>query len=252
VGLPYAAEPVISKHLAAFLRRSLENLQSSDPFRELAASHGTHGFLKPDAVLFNGGVFHAEPIRTRVSDLLASWNGGQAVRVLQGDEPDLAVAKGAAIYGRLRETGEGVRIRAGISRSYYVGLESAMPAIPGFRPPIKAVCVVPQGMEEGSELVLEGQEFGLVVGQPAEFRFFSSTVRSGDPAGEIVLNADKSLGECARLEATLPAMEGFPPGERIPVRIHAVVTELGHLQLWMQHTSSSDRWKLELEVREEA
>lgn len=252
VGLPYAADPVISKHLAAFLTRSLENLRSSEALTGFAESHGSSGFLRPDAVLFNGGVFHAQAIRGRVLDLLASWNEEQPVRVLEGDEPDLAVAKGAAVYGQMRASGQGVRIQAGVPRSYYVGLESAMPAIPGFRPPIKALCVVPQGMEEGTDLIIDRQEFGLVVGKPAQFRFFSSAIRGGDHAGDLVLNAGQNLHECAQLQATLPAMEGFPPGERIPVKINAVVTELGHLQLWMQHTSSSERWKFELEVREDA
>jgi hypothetical protein len=87
------------------------------------------------------------PIRTRVLDLLASWNGGQPVRELQGFEPDLAVARGGAIYGRHRATGKGMRIKAGAARSYYIGLETSMPAIPGYKPPLKALCVVPQGMQ---------------------------------------------------------------------------------------------------------
>ena len=93
------------------------------------------------------------------------------------------MAKGAAFYGRHRVTGKGMRIKAGAARSYYIGLETSMPAVPGFKPPVKALCVVPQGMEEGSELLIEGREFGLVTGRPAEFRFFSSSVRSGDTAG---------------------------------------------------------------------
>lgn len=249
VGLPYAADPVISKHLARFLSRSLTNLQSSESLRDLVAERGKHGFLVPDAVLFNGGVFKAAPVRERVMSLLASWNGGEAIRMLSGDEPDFAVAKGAGVYGRIRESGEGLRIRAGVARSYYVGLESSMPAVPGFRPPIKALCVVPQGMEEGTELVIEGREFGLVVGQAAEFRFFSSDIRSGDEAGNIILNAEQALTEEACLQSTLAPMEGFPPGERLPVKVNAVVTELGHLQLWMKHEPSGERWKFELEVR---
>ena len=249
LGLPYAADPVISKHLARFLRRSLTNVQGSEALPALAGDRGAKGYLQPDLVLFNGGVFNAPAVRERVLALLALWNGGEPVRVLQGDEPDLAVAKGASVYGHIRESGRGLRIRAGTARSYYVGLEPSMPAVPGVRPLIKALCVVPQGMEEGTELVIDGQEFGLVIGQPAEFRFFSSDIRSGDQAGVVVLNADRELSPSARLQATLPKMEGFAAGERIPVVMNAVVTELGHLQLWMKHESSGERWKLELEVR---
>ena len=117
-------------------------------------------------MLFNGGVFKAAPVRRRVLDLLASWNDGEPVRELAGFEPDLAVAKGASFYGRNRVTGKGIRIKAGTARSYYIGLESSMPAVPGFTPPVKALCVVPQGMEEGTECLIDGREFGLVTGNP--------------------------------------------------------------------------------------
>ena len=197
------------------------------------------------------GVFNAAPIRKRVLDLLASWNEGRAVRELQGFQPDLAVAKGAALYGRNRATGKGIRIKAGTARSYYIGLESSMPAIPGFKPPIKALCVVPQGMEEGSELLIEGKQFGLMTGQPADFRFFASEVRSGDTPGQIIPNAERELEETNRIEVTLPAIEGLPEGQPVPVQINPVVTELGNLELWMKHTGSDRRWKVEFQVRME-
>ena len=101
-GLPYAPDPVISKHLARFLTRSLQNVTASDKLDALIGPRAGRQALMPTAVLFNGGVFKAGPIRARVLDLLASWNGGQAVRELEGFEPDLAVAQGAAIYGQHR------------------------------------------------------------------------------------------------------------------------------------------------------
>ena len=107
------------------------------------------------------------------------------------------MAKGASLYGRIRVTGKGIRIKAGASRSYYIGLESSMPAVPGFTPPLKALCVVPQGMEEGAEVLIEGRDLALVTGQPAEFRFFSSEVRSGDRPGEIIPDAERDLGKSA-------------------------------------------------------
>ena len=251
-GLPYASDPIVSKHLARFLTRSLVNVKASDSLKALVGSRAeASDYLRPTAVLFNGGVFNAAPIRKRVLELLASWNGGQPVRELEGFQPDLAVAKGAALYGRHRATGKGIRIKAGSARSYYVGLESSMPAIPGFKPPIKALCVVPQGMEEGSELLIEEKEFGLMTGQPAEFRFFASEVRSGDTPGQIIPNAESELEETSRLEVTLPALEGLPEGQPIPVQMNPVVTELGNLELWMKHTGSDRRWKVEFQVRME-
>ena len=251
-GLPYASDPVISKHLARFLTRSLENVDSSEALRSLIGPEArAKPFLAPTAVLFNGGVFKAAPIRRRVLDLLTAWSDGADVRALAGFEPDLAVAKGASIYGRNRITGKGLRIRAGASRSYYIGLETSMPAVPGFKPPLKALCVVPQGMEEGSEVLIEGRDFALVTGQPAEFRFFSSEVRSGDTPGQIIQDAERELVETSLLEVDLAAVEDIPAGQPVPVQINALVTELGTLELWMKHTKSDRRWKVEFEVRTE-
>ena len=253
-GLPYASDPVVSKHLARFLTRSLINVKASEALSSLVGSRpeslgGT--YLKPTAVLFNGGVFNAAPIRKRVLDLLVSWGEGAPVRELAGFQPDLAVAKGAALYGHNRATGQGIRIKAGTARSYYIGLESSALAIPGFKPPIKALCVVPQGMEEGSQLLIDEREFGLITGLPAEFRFFASEVRSGDAPGTIVANPEKELEETGKIEVTLPAVEGFPEGQAIPVLINPIVTELGNLELWMKHTGSDRRWKVEYQVRME-
>jgi hypothetical protein len=251
-GLPYASDPVVSKHLARFLSRSLENVQASETLRALVGDAAiAKPFLAPTAVLFNGGVFKAAPMRRRILELLAAWNDGQAVRELAGFQPDLAVAKGASFYGRIRVSGKGIRIKAGAARSYYIGLESSMPAVPGFAPPLKALCVVPQGMEEGAEVLIEGRDLALVIGQPAEFRFFASEVRSGDVAGQILPDAERELSEISLLEVDLAGVEDIPAGQPVPVQINAVVTELGNLELWMKHTKSDRRWKVEFQVRTE-
>ena len=241
-GLPYASDPILAQ--------SLQNVKASEKLAALVGASASAQVLMPTAVLFNGGVFKAAPIRTRVLDLLASWNGGQPVRELQGFEPDLAVARGGAIYGRLRATGKGMRIKAGAARSYYIGLETSMPAIPGYKPPLKALCVVPQGMQEGTELLIEGREFGLVTGRTAEFRFFSSSVRSGDTPGQILPDAERDLDDAGLLEVAIPALD-VPVGQVVPVRVSPVVTELGILELWMRHTNSDRRWKVEFQVRTE-
>jgi hypothetical protein len=250
-GLPYAAEPVISKHLARFLSRSRANVRASPSLATLVEGQSGKEFIIPTAVLFNGGVFKSAPIRKRVLELLASWNQGQAVRELRGIELDLAVARGASFYGRTRVTRKGIRIKAGVARSYYIGLESSMPAVPGFKPPMKALCVVPQGMQEGSELLIEGRDFGLLTGHPAEFRFFSSAVRSGDRPGQILPDAERELEDTSLLEINLPPLPDFPAGQVVPVQINSVVTELGTLELWMKHMNSDRRWKVEFQVRTE-
>src|ERR1700756_2589638 len=251
-GLPFAADPVISKHLARFLCRSRANLSSSQSLSAMAEGQlGPTEFVMPSAVLFNGGVFKSGPIRSRVLELLTSWNEGKPARELRGIELDLAVAKGASFYGRTRVTQEGIRIKAGAARSYYIGLESSMLAVPGFKPPIKALCVVPQGMQEGSELLIKGRDFGLLTGQPAEFRFYSSAVRSGDQPGQILPDAERELEETSLLEINLPPLPDFPAGQVVPVQINSVVTELGTLELWMKHMNSDRRWKVEFQVRTE-
>ena len=251
-GLPYEADPALSRHLAWFLTRSWQNARSSEKLAGLVAGRLREesgvAFVCPSAVLFNGGVFKAETIRQRLLEMLGEWNGGEPVRELAGSHLDLAVAKGAAFYSRLRLSGQGLRIRAGTARSYYLGLETAMPAVPGMAPPVKGVCVVPQGMEEGSEAPLPGREFGLVTGEPVQFRFFSSSVRAGDPVGTVVEQVDE-LEETASLELTLPPL-GEGAGQVVPVRLHSLVTEVGTLELWLRHEASGRQWKLEFNVRE--
>ena len=250
-GLDYAADPALSRHLAFFLARSFKNTQGSDSLSRLVAQQVREEqgmqFICPTAILFNGGVFKAEALRTRIRELLSAWNGGKPVVELPESDFDLAVAKGAAVYARTRLLGEGIRIKAGTARSYYIGMESSMPAVPGMVPPLKAVCVVPQGMEEGSEESLPGQDFGLVTGELVEFRFFSSNVRSGDRVGALI-DAEEDLEETASLQVTLPPLEGRE-GAMIPVTLHSVVTELGTLELWMRHEPSGQKWKLEFNVR---
>jgi hypothetical protein len=209
-----------------------------------------HTFLHPSAVLFNGGVFKSDILARRVMDTINDWlymEGAEPARMLEGADLDLAVARGAAYYGYARRGG-GVRIRGGTARSYYVGIESSMPAIPGFQPPLEALCVAPFGMEEGSELELPGQEFGLVVGEPVHFRFFGSTVRRQDQIGTVLESwSQDELQELNEIQATLPA-EGRTPGDVVQVKLHAVATEAGTLEL-VAVAREGQRWKVEFDVR---
>jgi hypothetical protein len=170
------------------------------------------------------------------------------------DAPDLdhAVARGAAYYGRARASGRGVRIRSGASRSYYIGIETALPAVPGFAPPLKALCVVPFGMEEGTSAPIAGREFGLSVGEPAEFRFLSSTIRKADPPGTIIEDWGDDLEELSPLEVTLDTAPdlGTSPDDVVPVTLESRVTEIGTLELWCHAKDGVHRWKLELNIRE--
>jgi len=157
------------------------------------------------------------------------------------------VARGAAYYGLVRRR-KGIRIRGGAARSYYVGVATAIPAVPGSPPPIKALCVVPFGMEEGTESDVPGQEFGLVVGEPAEFRFLGSTVRRNDTMGTIIEDWEGEIDELSPMTTTL--QWSGEEGQRVPVHLHSKVTEVGTLELWCNSRDNKHRWKLEFNVRE--
>nr|WP_201758774.1 MULTISPECIES: Hsp70 family protein [Burkholderia] len=250
LGLPYAQDAGITRHLAAFLGKQVGALAELDGL-PAAAHHPGASFLHPSAVLFNGGVFKSELLTERILAILNGWlaaDGAAPARLLGGADLDLAVARGAAYYGYVKR-GRGVRIRGGTARAYYVAIESAMPAIPGMEPPISALCVAPFGMEEGSDAALPEQEFGLVVGEPVQFRFFGSSVRRQDQVGDMLdYWSPEELQELEAIQATLPA-DGRTPGEVVAVRLHARVTEAGTLELEALPRGSEARWKVEFDVR---
>ena len=233
IGLPYEADTGITRHLAAFLNQSL------------AGSGLTH-------VLFNGGVFKASALRLRLLGQLQSWFPGSPPNIVEGsDDLDYSVARGACFYGWTKRRGS-VRIRGGTARSYYVGIETAGLAIPGTGRPLKALCVVPIGMEEGTEVDVPSAPIGLVVGESARFRFFSSANRRNDQPGELLARwSPDELSETDSLEATLPAANDAEE-EYVPVTFHSRITELGVLELWCVHETDDKRWKLEFSVRDDA
>jgi hypothetical protein len=250
IALPYAADPAVTKHLAAFLARQADATQKLEGFP--AGKPGK--LLHPTALLFNGGVMKGTALRDRVVAALNGWleaDGAPKVRVLEGSDLDLAVARGAASYALARR-GRGVRIRGGTARAYYVGIESPAPAVPGVEPPITLMCLAPFGMEEGTEAKLPPHELGVVVGENVRFRFFGSTVRRADVAGtELERWKRDELEELAPIEVTLPA-KGRREGDVVPVRLHASVTEVGTLLLEavpVAPMADDERWKIELNVR---
>ncbi|MBA5639483.1 Hsp70 family protein [Duganella sp. LX20W] len=248
LGLPYAQDAGITRHLAAFLARQLGATAELEGYAGRQNADAT--FLHPTAVLFNGGVFKSELLAQRVMATLNDWlylEGAEPARMLGGADLDLAVARGAAYYSYVRR-GSGVRIRGGTARSYYVAIESAMPAIPGMEPPIQALCVAPFGMEEGAEMELPAQEFGLVVGEPVQFRFFGSSVRRQDQIGDLLDSwHPDELQELNEIAATL-SPEGRQAGDVVQVKLHALATESGTLEL-LAVANDGQRWKVEFDVR---
>jgi hypothetical protein len=240
IGLPYESDPAITKHIAAFLANQHVDDQSS--------------LVAPSHLLFNGGVFRSEKLRSAVSAVISSWSmePNHLPKLLGGVEDlDNAVALGAAFYGWSKQRG-GVRIRGGTARSYYIGIETAGLAIPGAPRPLRALCVSARGMEEGTESEIPGQEVGVVIGRSARFRFFSSTTRRDDqPGTRLDRWTEEDLIESDPIQTTLEsaAVDDEP---FLPVRFQSRVTELGMFELYCHSTRGDERWKMEFNAREKA
>jgi len=260
-GLPYAQDPAVSRHLAAFLSKQVS--AANDVLGSTALNNATEqneagSFIKPSAILFNGGVLKSPVLAERMLSIINQWledSHTNKARLLSDSDLDLGVAIGASYFGHVKQ-GKGVRIRGGLASTYYVGIESAMPAIPGMEPPIEALCIAPFGMEEGAEAKASEAEFGLVVGEPVHFRFFGSNTRRHDEAGvQLDHWQDGELEELPELQVTLPT-EGRRAGEIVPVNLIAKVTEIGTLKLEAIAANSignceeAERWQIELDVRD--
>ena len=230
LGLPYAQDAAITKYLAKFL-----------------SAHGGSAQL-PTAVLFNGGIMKAPELRESVMQTLSSWAEEYQPKELTAANFDTACAQGAAYYGMVRQ-GKGVRIRGGVARSYYIGIESSMPAVPGLSVPLKALCVVPFGMEEGSEADVKARQFAMTVGQPVTFRFLSSTTRKEDASGALLDRwSEGELEELSPIQTEFSDEASTKESAQVPVTLHAAVTEVGTLDLSLI-AEDGRSWKLEYNVR---
>jgi hypothetical protein len=237
MGLPYVSDAAITRHLAAFLQRHRPEESSSDE--------------GPQAILFNGGVFQPAPLRERLVEVLRHWFDRPARQwqplVLSNPSLDLAVAWGAAYYAWLRHTG-GRRIGGGIARSYYVGIARSQPQS-GDGSTTSVLCVVPQRLQEGEEIVLQEPELELALGQPVLFPLYTSTVRADDQAGQILEIAPDRLLRMPPLHTILRG--GKRSGTRhVPVTLAARSTEIGTLELWCVAREGTNRWRLEFNVRD--
>lgn len=246
-GLDYAQDAAITRHLAGFLSRQASAARDLPGFTD-----GNHAsFLQPSCVLFNGGVLKASILAQRLLTQLNLWlntAGAEPARLLAGTDLDLAVARGASYFGYVRQ-GKGVRIKGGLAAAYYVGVETAMPAVPGLAPEIEALCIAPMGLEEGSQIELPNEEFGLIIGEPVKFRFFGSKTRRDDSAGmRLEYWNDDELEELDEIEISLPE-SGYQAGEVIPVHLSVLASEVGTLELQAISRRDGQRWKIEFDAR---
>lgn len=245
IGLPYAQDAGITRHIAGFLSKQAGATDS-------LGFGAQDGFIKPAAILLNGGALKAPVLADRLLSIINGWlveAGAEKARLLDGADLDLAVAKGAAYFGFVKQ-GNGVRIRGGLASAYYIGVESSMPAVPGMEAPVEALCLAPFGMEEGTEAEVTDREFGLIVGQPVRFKFFGSTVRREDVSGMLLdFWSPEELEELPEIQANLTA-EGHKEGEVVPVRLAAKVTEIGTLTVEAIPREGDQRWQVEFDVRD--
>jgi len=235
LGLPYASDPAISKHLAAFLMQAAVAMQGSSAKPRM---------VRPDAVLFNGGFCAPAVTRQRIVEVIAAWFGGTQSgwrpKVLNNEAVGSAVARGAAYYGRVRR-GIGLRIRAGSARTYYIGL--------GSEDGLEGICVLPAGVEEGTTLPLLDREFSVLANRPVSFMLYSSRTRHDAP-GEVALLDEANVHRHAPLGTLLRYGKKMREVHLI-VRLRASFTEVGTLELWCEARDTSHRWRLQFELRGE-
>ena len=228
-GLNFESDAAMTRHLAEFLSKNCPD-------------------NTPSTILFNGGVTRATQLRERLSQILSNWSG-KDITILSGTDPDLAVGSGAAWYGYVRR-GNSIRIKAGSALSYYIGLESSMPAVPGFAPPVDAICVIPAGTEDGSTLPVPVEDLALLIGEDSQFRFFCSNDRKDDTLGAVVMDADLDLTELPSLHKTLKVIDDQDDSSRlVPVQLEAIFTEIGTVQVWGKEKNGEGKWRLEFDLQ---
>lgn len=225
LGLPLVSDPAITRHLAAFLAGA--------------------GDAKPDAILFNGGFFIPDVLRHRVADVLEHWYGSRPA-IFENRDLDLAVSVGAAYYAYVRSTGAGLLVRGGLPHAYFIELASEGSQT-------RALCLVPRGAEEGSEIELDPGNLQLVANKPVAFRLFSSRTRVDDKPGGIVTFTPEERADL-HLHAPLNAVLRFgKTGERlVPIKLGARLTEVGTLEIWAASKVTEHRWRLQFQLRKSA
>ncbi len=232
LGLPYAQDPAVTRHLSSFLRA-----HAAAGFTAVGQTPSAGLLPRPDAILLNGGVFNSPQIAERLVEVVSGWwPSAPRIRLLPHDSLDLAVARGAAHYGLVRR-GLGLRIGGGAARAFYVGLEGED----------LAVCLIPRGFQEGESIDLGQRSFALTLGRPVQFPLYSTSSDRIDKPGDLV-----SIAEDFR---PLPPIHTVLEGGKakstasLPVHLKATLTEIGTLELWCVSDLSDERWRLEFELR---
>ncbi|MEW5745853.1 MAG: Hsp70 family protein [Nitrospirota bacterium] len=248
LGLPFVSDTAVMRHLSSFLKRHA----GSKELPRVIDSRSGEAVVRPDMLLFNGGVFKSPVIREQAVDVITHWfsDGEWRVQVLENDTLDQAVAIGAAYYAAVRE-GRGRRIAAGTARAYYIGVERAGErADAQLVNPVTAVCVLPRGFEEGGELHLSSPEFQVMTNSPVSFTLYASSYRVGDEPGQVITAERDEFVELPPVRTVLHF--GKSAGRvRIPVSLGIRLNEFGTLDLWCESKKTPHRWKLAFQLRME-
>jgi molecular chaperone DnaK (HSP70) len=218
LGLPYVSDPAVTRHLAQFLRES--------------------GNVRPDAILFNGGFFIPAMLRERVKEVVTAWFGREPL-IFENQDLDLAVAQGAAYYCHVRGGGQGILVRGGLPRAYFIGAGEG-----------QTICLAPRGSEEGATIEIDVPGLQLLANKPVSFRLYSSLTRTDDLAGQMV-ETEAGFHLHAPLDAVIRF--GNPQMERqVPVRLRAHLTALGTLEIYAVSKISEHTWRLQFELRRQS
>ncbi|HHJ3242645.1 TPA: Hsp70 family protein [Vibrio parahaemolyticus] len=242
-GLPYVADPAVSKHVAEFLT------QHQQVSRAALGIEDDKQNAIPVGLLLNGGVFNSDLVAERVTTLLSDWRGAP-VTILDNPHPDWSVALGAVAFGKARR-GAQLKIGGGAARSYFLHLQEKNKMG-------KALCLLAKGTEEGHEIRLSGRRFSLTLGEPVRFNLLTSThdtlTNNTAIQNGVMVDVDPDL--FAPLPPYITTLEGegaelqANQKERVEVQLACQLTEVGTLK--MECVSAEDekkRWELEFEVR---
>jgi molecular chaperone DnaK (HSP70) len=234
-GLPYANDPAITRHLAAFLRKHLR----AGEF--------------PDALLFNGGALKSRALQDRIIESMERWSGEKEsaktrrLKILESRDLDLAVSMGAAYFGIVRQ-GRGCRIGGGTPRSFYVAIDLEHPEKESEPSHVDTLCLIPRDLLTETEVEITDREFSLILGKPVSFQLYSSTSREDDRPGELLSLPDEDLEHLPPLHLVLESRDG--KGSEIPVHLKAWITEIGTLELWCVSRDRQMKWKLQFALKD--
>ncbi|MEK2043760.1 Hsp70 family protein [Vibrio parahaemolyticus] len=242
-GLPYVADPAVSKHVAEFLT------QHQQVSRAALGIEDDKQNAIPVGLLLNGGVFNSDLVTERVTTLLSDWRGAP-VTVLDNPHPDWSVALGAVAFGKARR-GAQLKIGGGAARSYFLHLQEKNKMG-------KALCLLAKGTEEGHEIRLSGRRFSLTLGEPVRFNLLTSThdtlTNNTAIQNGVMVDVDPDL--FAPLPPYITTLEGegaelqANQKERVEVQLACQLTEVGTLKMeCVSAEDDSKRWELEFEVR---